>query len=78
MFSKDPPFNVTMRDLFVEIHTAVYRTFDETPDTKFSDHADLIETFYNFNIKIAKRLPTYYASADCHKLINYGKCHRSV
>lgn len=64
-----------MQQLFIEVISYNFRLFDTIPDTQFSNVADIMESFYEFNAQIVKKLPRIYGDTniDCEKLLNYGE-----
>lgn len=58
--------------VFFQLYTLCLQ---QTPENKYSDISDLIETFYSFNAKIVKKIPLAYMenNVDFGKLVHFGE-----
>ncbi|XP_037040753.1 importin-13 [Bradysia coprophila] len=74
LFYKDAECQSIMKQCFIEVVSYNILVFEQTPDNAYSDIADLMESFCQFNSQLVNKVPLAYidTNVDCSKLIDYA------
>lgn len=64
-----------MRQLLVQVVLYNFQLIEQTPVPELSTSSDVLESFFNFNALVAKKIPQAFVEPeiDCEKLLAYGK-----
>lgn len=64
-----------MRQLLIQVILYNFQMIEQTPAAELSGVSDVLETFFNFNTLIAKKVPQALndTEIDCEKLVGYGE-----
>ncbi|KAJ6635779.1 Importin-13 [Pseudolycoriella hygida] len=74
LFYKDAECQRFVVQCFIEVISFNIHLFERTPETEYSDIADMMESFCQFNSQLVHKVPSVYVdtNVDCSKLIDYA------